>query len=85
LCRLPAESELQKAIENDIEALILGAFGCGAFNNPPTVVAKAFQSVLMKDRYFHAFSDVIFAVKRSGRFCENIEAFKTAFQSFPPA
>ena len=75
---------LEVAIEHDIEALVLGAFGCGAFNNPPAVVANAFQSVFIKDRYFHAFSNVVFAVKRSDLFCENIEAFETAFQHFPP-
>ena len=75
---------LEVAIEHDIEALILGAFGCGAFHNPPSVVAKAFQSMLTKNRYFHAFSNTVFAVKRTGRFCENIEAFEVAFQQFPP-
>ena len=74
----------EAAIDHNVEALILGAFGCGAFHNPPSVVAKAFQSVLMKDRYFHAFSNVVFAVKRSGWFSENIEAFEIAFQKFPP-
>jgi uncharacterized protein (TIGR02452 family) len=34
--------------------LILGAFGCGAFGNPPEVVAKAFRQVLAEQRY-HAF------------------------------
>ena len=63
---------------------MLGAFGCGAFHNPPSVVADAFQTVLMKDRYLHAFSEVVFAVKRSSWFCENIEAFEIAFRDFPP-
>ena len=75
---------LEAAIEHNIEALVLGAFGCGAFHNPPTVVAKAFQTVFLKERYLHAFSDVVFAVKRSSWFSENIEAFETAFQIFPP-
>lgn len=75
---------LESAIENDIESLILGAFGCGAFHNPPAVVANAFQDTLLEDRYRNAFSDVVFAVKRSGSFCENIEAFEIAFSVFPP-
>lgn len=75
---------LEAAIDHEVEALVLGAFGCGAFHNPPTVVAKAFQDVLMEKRYIHAFSDVAFAVKRNGVFCENIEAFEIAFQRFPP-
>ncbi|MBQ8973338.1 MAG: TIGR02452 family protein [Clostridia bacterium] len=75
---------LEVAISNDIQALVLGAFGCGAFNNPPTVVANAFQSVFLEDRYRNAFSDVIFSIKRTGFFCENIEAFEIAFSQFPP-
>ena len=70
---------LEVAIENDVQSLVLGAFGCGAFHNPPTVVARAFQNVLQTDRYAHAFEDVVFAVKRSGPYCENIEAFRSAF------
>lgn len=72
------------AIENDVQSLILGAFGCGAFNNPPSIVASAFSEVLLEQRYFRAFEDVIFAVKRTGFFCENIEAFEIAFSTFPP-
>ena len=74
----------ETAIENGARSLVLGAFGCGAFHNPPTVVARAFQRVLLMDRYAHAFEDVIFAVKRSGPYCENIEAFRLAFSHFPP-
>ncbi len=73
----------ETAIENKVQLLVLGAFGCGAFHNPPTVVASAFRQVLLDNRYFHAFENVIFAVKRTGEFCENIEAFEMAFSQFP--
>ena len=75
---------LEAAIEHNVQALILGAFGCGAFHNPPTVVARTFHTVLMEERYLHAFKYVVFAVKRSNLFCENIEAFEVAFQKFSP-
>ncbi len=75
---------LEVAIENNVQQLILGAFGCGAFNNPPQVVAGAFSKVLQEDHFKNAFSDVIFAVKRTQPFCENIEAFQNAFTNFPP-
>ena len=34
------------AIENDCDALVLGALGCGAFLNDPAVVAACFAEVL---------------------------------------
>lgn len=74
----------EAAIENDIEVLILGAFGCGAFHNPPDVVAGAFREVLLEDRYAKAFDEVIFAVKGTRVLrCPNVEAFEHAFCAFP--
>ena len=34
------------AVANGNEVLILGAFGCGAFRNPPEIVAKVFYDVM---------------------------------------
>ena len=74
---------LEAAIEHRVEALTLGAFGCGAFHNPPRIVAKAFRDALLTDRYRYAFRKVVFTVKRTGDYCENIEYFETAFLQFP--
>ena len=41
-----------------LEVLILGAFGCGAFRNPPDVVAEIFNSLI---RHYN-FEIVEFAV-----------------------
>ncbi len=71
------------AIENNIDMLILGAFGCGAFHNPPEVVADAFRSVLLEKRYANAFDEVVFSVKRNDIICQNIEAFQRKFSLFP--
>lgn len=73
----------EAAIENEIEVIILGAFGCGAFHNPPGVVANAFRSVLLEPRYSKAFDEVVFAVKRTQVVCPNIEAFEEKFSMFP--
>lgn len=75
----------ETAIENNVDAIILGAFGCGAFHNPPKVVAKAFKTVLLEKRYSNAFYNVIFAVKRSGIHCENINVFEMIFKEFVPS
>lgn len=69
----------EAAMDNDVEVLILGAFGCGAFRNPPELVAAAFRDVLKEDRYRNAFADVIFTVKRTGWHCSNIAAFEDVF------
>lgn len=42
------------------EVLILGAFGCGVFNNPPEIVAKVMMSLAKKYRY--CFKAIVFAV-----------------------
>lgn len=75
---------LEAAMDNEAEVLILGAFGCGAFKNPPQVVARAFRLVLEEERYRTAFKRVVFAVKSSVggdpyTVCPNIAAFQLEF------
>ena len=55
------------------EVLILGAFGCGAFKNPPEIVARAFKKV-MQD-YLHCFYYIEFAVYHIECEIANYEAF----------
>ena len=74
---------LEAAIEHEVDVLILGAFGCGAFHNPPEIVADAFREVLLDDRYRKSFDQIIFAVKRTNAICPNIEAFAKNFSAFP--
>lgn len=77
---------LEVAIENDIQILVLGAFGCGAFNNPPRVVARAFYEVLtdlFNNRYRYAFEEIVFAVMRTESYCKNIQAFEEYFLNYP--
>ena len=54
------EKILKVAIINGNTNIVLGAFGCGAFKNPPYLVAKAYQEVLVK--YKNYFDNIIFAV-----------------------
>ena len=74
---------LEAAIDNEVEALVLGAFGCGAFRNPPRLVAGAFRDILLEKRYRHAFSNVVFAVKKSSGANENAKCFYRFFAEFP--
>ena len=62
------------AVANENEVLILGAFGCGAFRNPPEIVAKVFYNV-MQD-YLGYFDTIEYAVFHTEREVANYEAFK---------
>ena len=51
---------LDVALAEGCDTIILGAFGCGAFQNDPEVVARASHNVI--DEYLHAFRTIEFAV-----------------------
>lgn len=51
---------LEVALSEGCETIILGAFGCGAFQNNPEVVALANRNVIKE--YLHAFKNIEFAV-----------------------
>lgn len=74
----------ETAIDNDVEILILGAFGCGAFKNPPKIVAEAFQEVIYENDYKYCFKKIIFAIKPSATNCENVDAFSRQFDVDAP-
>lgn len=48
------------AIDNNIDILVLGAFGCGSYNNNQNIVANAFK--LNLDLYKCYFKKIIFAI-----------------------
>jgi uncharacterized protein (TIGR02452 family) len=50
--------------END--SIVLGAFGCGAFANPPEDVATLFKEVLNEPEYKDKFEKIVFAVLDDG-------------------
>jgi uncharacterized protein (TIGR02452 family) len=67
----------QVAAENGAEVLILGAFGCGAFCNPPEVVAKAFKTIQKKyERYFDVIEYAVFCGRQETR---NYDTFVETF------
>ena len=83
------EKELQALLETRIrrifkltaaegnEVLILGAFGCGAFRNPPDVVADVFRQIT--GEFTRQFETIEYAVFHTDRETENYKAFKRAF------
>lgn len=52
---------LSAAINNDIENIVLGAWGCGVFKNDPDEIATMFHDVLMEG-YAHSFNIIEFAI-----------------------
>ncbi|NQY05806.1 MAG: TIGR02452 family protein [Flavobacteriaceae bacterium] len=64
---------LAMSYEQEHEVLILGAWGCGVFQNDPEIIARLFKEQL-KGKYKNAFKRVVFAIySRNEKF---INAFK---------
>ena len=61
------------------EVVILGAYGCGAFRNPPQVVAEAMKQVV--EEFRHGFKIIEFAVYCSPRDEQNYITFKRVLGS----
>lgn len=64
------------AAVNGVDILVLGAFGCGAFQNPPNTVAKAYSDALKE--YAQKFDVIEFAIYCKDNETENFYAFKRA-------
>ena len=72
---------LEVAAANNVDALVLGAFGCGAFNNPPDLVAEQFRKLLIDRGYGRFFKEIVFAIKKNDTRNSNFEAFQAAFSA----
>ncbi|WP_420538914.1 TIGR02452 family protein [Paenibacillus polymyxa] len=53
---------LGMAMQNSVEHLVLGAYGCGVFRNKPEEVADWFKQVLVAEGYGFLFERIAFAV-----------------------
>lgn len=70
---------LDIAWKNGNEVVILGAFGCGAFSNPPLAVAHAMKAVVQE--YRMKFETIEFAVYCSPRDDSNFRVFQNVLGS----
>ena len=69
---------LSSAAIAECDVVILGAFGCGAFQNPPEVVAEAYREILPE---FDGCFDVIeFAVFCRPQEMTNYKVFEKAMK-----
>ena len=64
---------LDVALSHKATSIVLGAFGCGAFQNKPEIVALAAKSVV-KD-YLYSFKNIEFAVYCSSNDDTNYRTF----------
>lgn len=69
---------LDVAVQQQVDVMILGAFGCGAFMNDPEVVSKAMVQVARE--YAHCFKVIEFPVFCRPREKENYVAFQQALE-----
>lgn len=53
---------LRIAYNNGQRRLVLGAFGCGAFNNPPKHMAMLFKQVIEEKEFIGLFKEIHFAI-----------------------
>ncbi len=73
------------ALKHNHDSIVLGAWGCGAFANPPYHIATLFKKVLREPEFVNRFKKVVFAIIdrkkieiRNGR-AGNLAIFKEVF------
>ncbi|MBY7736080.1 TIGR02452 family protein [Paenibacillus polymyxa] len=69
---------LGMAMQNGVEHLVLGAYGCGVFRNKPEEVASWFKQVLVTEGYGFLFKRVVFAVLDHKAEQSTLNSFKNA-------
>lgn len=69
------------AIQNGNDSLLLGAFGCGAFQNPPEAIARWYADVLNEDEFRGVFKNITFGIIDRGS-TRNFEVFRSQFALF---
>lgn len=60
------------------DALVLGAWGCGAFGNDPQRTAQSFRSIL-EEAFPRAFDDIVFAITDGSPQRATLGAFRDVF------
>ena len=76
-----ARTILRIAYENDQNALVLGALGCGAFHNPPKHVAEIFKKVIAEPEFAGIFDFIYFAIINDHNANGNYETFYDVFNN----
>lgn len=72
---------LRIGIAHGHDAIVLGAFGCGAFHNPPNHIAELFKEVINEPELKNKYRKIVFAILEDGNSKNgNLQPFKDVFQ-----
>lgn len=64
------------------DALVLGAFGCGAFRNPPDEIARLFHEVMDEPEFRNKYRLITFSIINDhNAHNANLEAFQAEFEN----
>ncbi|MFF3374754.1 TIGR02452 family protein [Streptomyces sp. NPDC002680] len=74
-----AERVLEVAAREGYRRLVLGAWGCGVFQNDPRIVAETFRDLLVGGRFEGRFERVAFAILDRTRAATTRAAFEHTF------
>ncbi len=69
--------------ENGCKNIILVPIGCGAFKNPPKVIAKIITDLLFEDGWINFFDNVVMSIIEDHNSNNNIGKFKEIFDKYP--
>ncbi len=70
------ESIFKLGIKNKYDSLVLGAFGCGSFSNPPEIVAQLFKKYTAKyGGHFHLIGFAILGKRHYDIFNHHLKTF----------
>ena len=79
-CRKRITAQINTLKKNKIQYVILSAFGCGAFANPPDIVSRIYKEVIDENKQF--FKVIIFTIfNPKGGPDRNFDIFNTVLLS----
>jgi uncharacterized protein (TIGR02452 family) len=79
--RLRIRKVIEVFADQKVDALMLGAFGCGVFKNDPMKVARWFEEALSRDNLAGYFKVIDFAVYDNSQDSKIFNIFKGVFKA----
>jgi uncharacterized protein (TIGR02452 family) len=78
-----AEHILAVAAHHRHRVLVLGAWGCGVFQNDPHAVADVFARLLTTGHLAPAFTRIVFAIYDRSKTQATLQAFRARIEKTP--